>query len=144
MVGQQRIYPVSIKDNILDMAGSIWNRVDDGTPGQLAGAWLITGRKRDEEMTERKSGPRKTMKILSGTRFQWIAYNSETGDFMGTGGGKYTTEGGKYIENIDFFSRDNTRVGASLEFDYELKNGKWHHWGLSSKGSPIYEVWSLR
>ena len=95
-------------------------------------------------MTERKPGPRKTMKILSGTKFQWIAYNTETGDFSGTGGGTYTTEGGKYTENIDFFSRDNTRVGASLKFDYELKEKKWHHRGLSSEGSPIYEIWSLR
>ncbi|MCZ6521061.1 MAG: membrane or secreted protein, partial [Bacteroidetes bacterium] len=41
-------------------------------------------------------------------------------------------------------SRDNTRVGASLKFDYELKEKKWHHRGLNSKGSPIYEIWSLR
>ena len=26
------------------------------------------------------------MKILSGSRFQWIAYNTETRQFMGTGG----------------------------------------------------------
>ena len=28
---------------------------------------------------------------------------------------------GKYTENIEFFSRDNNRVGASLSFDYEIK-----------------------
>jgi len=60
LVGQQRIYPVSVRGDILNMAGSKWKRVDDGAPGQLAGAWLITGRKKDEEMTERKPGPRKT------------------------------------------------------------------------------------
>jgi len=103
LVGQQCIHPVSVNGDILNMAGSKWKRVDDGGPGQLAGAWLITGRMRDEKMTERKPGPRKTMKILSGTRFQWIAYNSETGDFMGTGGGNYTAEDVKYTESIDFF-----------------------------------------
>ncbi|MCK5105463.1 MAG: hypothetical protein KAR17_21715, partial [Cyclobacteriaceae bacterium] len=80
----------------------------------------------------------------SGTRFQWIAYNSETKEFMGTGGGTFTTKDGKYIENIDFFSRDNSRVGASLEFEYELKGNDWHHKGFSSRGDPIYEIWSLR
>ncbi len=90
------------------------------------------------------SGPRKTMKILSGTRFQWIAYNTATKEFMGTGGGTYTTIDGKYTENIGFFSRDDSRVGASLEFNYELKDGDWHHSGFSSKGNPIYEVWSKR
>jgi hypothetical protein len=84
------------------------------------------------------------MKILSGTRFQWIAYNTETGQFRGTGGGTYTTIDGKYTENIEFFSRDDSRVGASLGFNFELKNGDWHHSGFSSKGTPLYEVWSLR
>nr|WP_299343463.1 hypothetical protein [Allomuricauda sp.] len=84
------------------------------------------------------------MKILSGTRFQWIAYNTETKEFMGTGGGTYTTENGKYVENIGFFSRDDSRVGASLSFDFELKDGDWHHSGKSSKGNPIYEIWSKR
>lgn len=124
----------------------LWlNRIDDGSPGALAGAWLISGRMRDGELRERPTDrPRKTMKILSGTRFQWIAYNTETKQFMGTGGGTYTTEDGKYTENIEFFSRDDNRVGASLEFDYELKDWKWHHSGNNSRGEPMYEVWSVR
>ena len=63
---------------------------------------------------------------------------------MGTGGGDYTTINGKYTENIEFFSRDNTRVGASLEFNYSLDNGNWIHTGLSSKGNSIHEIWSIR
>ena len=90
------------------------------------------------------SRPRKTMKILSGTRFQWIAYNTETKQFMGTGGGTYTTNNGKYTENIEFFSRDDSKAGLSLEFNYELIDGDWHHSGLSSKGDPIHEIWSIR
>jgi len=134
-----------IVDGQLRINDHTWTQIDDGTPGDLAGAWLISGRKQDGEIVKRDtSGPRKTMKILSGTRFQWIAYNTETKQFMGTGGGTYTTVDGKYTENIGFFSRDDSRVGASLQFDYELKDGDWHHSGLSSKGDPIYEVWSLR
>lgn len=121
-----------------------WERIDDGTPGDLAGAWLITGRVRDGEMRSRQIGPRKTMKILSGTRFQWIAYNTETKEFRGTGGGTYTTIDGKYTETIEFFSRDGSRVGAVLPFDFSLQDGGWHHEGLSSKGQPIHEVWTLR
>ena len=63
---------------------------------------------------------------------------------MGTGGGRYTTENGTYTEHIEFFSRDKSRVGAALAFNYELKDEDWHHSGLSSRGEPIYEVWSLR
>ena len=125
--------------------GDIWKRIDDGSPGKLAGAWLFSGRKREGEIVERATdGPRKTMKILSGTRFQWIAYNTETRQFHGTGGGNYTTVDGKYTENIEFFSRDDSRVGASLDFNFEIQDGKWHHFGKNSRGEDMYEVWSRR
>ncbi len=146
-VGTSSSFEIELTNSELRITGMdvVWNRIDNGTPGELAGAWLISGRMRDGELQKRDTNrPRKTMKILSGTRFQWIAYNTETAEFMGTGGGTYTTIDGKYTENIEFFSRDNNRVGASLQFDYELKKGDWHHSGLSSKGKPIYEVWGPR
>ena len=119
--------------------------LDNGGPGKLAGAWLITGRFTNNEMGKIIPGARRTMKILSGTRFQWIAYNVETKEFFGTGGGTYTTENGKYTEQIDFFSRDNSRVGASLEFNFVMQaDDTWRHSGKSSKGDPIDEVWTMR
>ena len=146
-VGSTNSFEIDLSENELKIKNAplVWKRVDNGTPGDLAGAWLISGRVRNGEMQKRDTNrPRKTMKILSGTRFQWIAYNTETKEFMGTGGGTYTTVDGKYTENIEFFSRDDSRVGASLQFDYELKDGDWHHSGLSSKGNPIHEIWSKR
>lgn len=120
-----------------------WTRVDDGT-ASLAGVWQITERMQDDGKLEpiHRSGTRKTIKILSGTRFQWVAIDPGKKEFSGTGGGTYTFENGKYTENIEFFSKDSSRVGASLSFDDKLENGKWHHSGLSSKGEKIYEVWS--
>nr|WP_299072059.1 membrane or secreted protein [uncultured Allomuricauda sp.] len=146
-VGTQVSFEIDLSENKLKTKDSnrVWTRIDNGTPGLLSSAWIMSGRKRNGELQSRDtSRPRKTMKILSGTRFQWIAYNTETKQFMGTGGGSYTTIDGKYTENIEFFSKDNSRVGASLEFNFELKDGDWHHSGLSSKGQPIYEVWSKR
>ena len=119
--------------------------LDNGGPGKLAGAWLITGRFTNNEMGKITPGARRTMKILSGTRFQWIAYNIETKEFFGTGGGTYTTENGKYTEQIHFFSRDNSRVGASLEFNFVMQaDDTWRHSGKSSKGDAINEVWTMR
>ncbi len=146
-VGTSVSFQVVISDSTLKISDSeqVWTKIDDGKPGALQGAWLMSGRKRDGEIQQRDtSGPRKTMKILSGTRFQWIAYHTETKEFSGTGGGTYTTINGKYTENIEFFSRDDSRVGAKLEFDYELKGDDWHHSGFSSKGDPLYEVWTKR
>ncbi|MFD2586616.1 membrane or secreted protein [Croceitalea marina] len=146
-IGKTKSYEIELTANSLYLKGDNikLKRIDSGGPGILSGAWLMSGRKRYGEFQSRDTNrPRKTMKILSGTRFQWIAYNTETKEFMGTGGGTYTTIDGKYTENIEFFSRDDSRVGASLGFDFELKDGDWHHSGFSSKGDPLYEIWSLR
>ena len=134
----------TVRGKKLRVGSRDFTRLDNGKPGALEGAWLITGRQRGDEMSSITPGDRKTMKILSGTRFQWIAYNTATKQFMGTGGGSYTTKNGKYTETIEFFSRDSSRVGMALGFNYELKDGQWHHSGKSSKGTPIYEIWSKR
>jgi len=146
-VGSEVSFKVHVNDSIMGIDGSEkkWRKIDSGSPGKLQGAWLMSGRVRNGNMQSRDTNrPRKTMKILSGTRFQWIAYNTETQQFMGTGGGTYTTVNGKYTESIEFFSRDDSRVGMDLSFDFKLIDGKWDHSGLSSKGAPIHEIWSLR
>ncbi len=147
-IGLENSADIKVSGNTMsvDLTGKSqkWTRLDAGEPGKLAGAWLITGRMIDDNMQKMTPGVRRTMKILSGTRFQWIAYNTQTKEFFGTGGGTYTTKDGKYTENIEFFSRDNSRVGQSLQFDFSLEDGKWRHKGLSSKGDPIDEIWTRR
>ncbi|THH41616.1 membrane or secreted protein [Neolewinella litorea] len=144
-VGITRAMPYMVNGSLLVFNNDkVWQRVDDGT-GPLAGAWQITGRKQDGEMRRREpTGPRRTMKILSGSRFQWIAYNTETREMLGTGGGTYSADEPQYIERIEFFSRDPQRVGDQLSFDFKIRNDEWHHMGLSSKGDPIYETWGHR
>lgn len=115
------------------------------TPQVLDGKWLFSGRVNDQgENRVATSRPRKTMKFLLDGHFQWIAYNTETMEFSGTGGGTYQAVNGKYTENISYFSRDNSRVGAQLSFDFELKGKDWHHIGKSSKGDPLHEIWTKR
>ena len=147
LVGTQVSFKVRVTENEIEIvdSSSKLKRLDNGSPGKLNGAWLMFGRIRDGKTQLRDiNRPRKTMKILSGTRFQWIAYNTETKKFIATGGGTYTAKNDEYIENIKFFSRDDSKAGLSLKFSYELMNGKWHHSGLSSKGDPIHEIWSIR
>ena len=111
----------------------------------LKGKWVMSGRYNNGEFRTRNTDlPRKTMKILIDGFFQWIAFNTETFKFSGSGGGEYETIDGKYIEIIQYFSRDDSRVGAELDFNYEIKNQDWYHTGFSSKGSPINEVWTIR
>ena len=146
-VGNVITFEVMITNEKLSLPESDWHfsRIDDGGPGDLYGAWLMSGRYRNGVKQLRNiDRPRKTMKILSGTRFQWIAFDTEKKEFKGTGGGTYTTIDGKYSENIEFFSRDNSRVGMSLEFNYNIEKGDWIHRGKTSKGNPLHEIWEKR
>lgn len=144
-IGVSQEYEIEVQGDELriwnEEHSEVWQRITD-EEDDLSGNWVITGRMRDGEIGRRTPGARRTIKILGGGRFQWVAFNSDTKEFHGTGGGTYSAEDGKYVENIEFFSRDDSRVGASLEFDYEVKDGEWHHSGKSSKGDPIYEIWS--
>lgn len=146
MIGQDFNLPVTVKDNAMTInrEGNVekWEKIDGGQ-GFLAGKWRITSREQDGKMVDIPLGPRRTLKVLSKTRFQWVAINVETGELFGTGGGTYTFKDGKYTENIEFFSKDNSRVGASLSFDGRLVGdpNTWFHSGLSSKGDKISEVW---
>ena len=144
-VGETRAMPFLLNGSLLVFNGDkVWQREGPGD-SPLAGAWQITGRKQDGEMQRREpTGPRRTMKILSGGRFQWIAYNTKTREMLGTGGGTYTAEEPRYVERIEFFSRDPERVGDQLSFDYKVRNEEWHHMGYSSKGEPLYETWGHR
>ncbi|WP_332912974.1 lipocalin family protein [Algoriphagus boritolerans] len=67
------------------MLVEIWEKISDARD-DLTGNWVITGRKRDDQVSRSTPGARRTVKILSGGRFQWIAFNSETREFSGTGG----------------------------------------------------------
>jgi hypothetical protein len=64
-----------------------WNKVSK-EPLDLNGKWLMAGRVRDNKEQRRDtSKPRKTMKFLGDGFFQWIAFNTETFEFFGSGGG---------------------------------------------------------
>lgn len=143
-IGTVYSFPISFKNDRLqadlNSAGQSWRQLDNNA-SPLAGVWRISGRKQGDKINEIALGARRTLKILSGTRFQWAAINIDTKEFFGTGGGHYTFENGVYTEHIEFFSRDSSRVGASLSFEGKLEEGKWHHSGKSSKGDPIYEIW---
>lgn len=140
-VGQKKSYRwVARADGSFTVDGMKWRR--ETRSQELDGAWHITGRMKDGEVQSiRHEGTRKTVKLLKDGWFQWFAIDPGKQAFYATGGGRYTFRDGRYTEEILFFSRDNSRVGAKLQFTGELKDGAWHHSGKSSKGEPIYEVW---
>jgi len=146
-VGDILTFEVKITNDSLSLPDANWHfsKIDNGKPGKLNGAWLMSGRYRNGvKQTRSTDRPRKTMKILSGKRFQWIAFDTDKKEFKGTGGGTYTTINGIYSEKIEFFSRDNSRVGMNLEFNYNINDGNWIHKGKTSKGDSLHEIWEKR
>jgi len=138
--------PITLKENQVTFTDSeLLFKASDSNKQALDGMWLFGTRGPDIGQERRgDSKSRKTLKFLVDGRFQWIAYDTKSMQFKGSGGGSYTADDGKYIENIEYFSRDNNRVGAVLEFDYEVKGTDWHHTGKNSKGEPMYEIWMRR
>ena len=121
----------------------VWKKVDDAA-STLSGLWRFGARVNDEGVAGQRRGadsPRQTMKILSGKYFQWAAFNYETKQFSGTGGGTYKLNDNQYTETIRFFSRDNSRVGMSLTFDCKIDGSDWFHKGKGTTGNPVSEVW---
>ncbi len=111
----------------------------------LDGGWLFATRGPDTGQERRgEESSRKTLKFLIDGRFQWIAYDTDSMRFSGSGGGRYEAKDGRYTEHIGYFSRDNARVGATLEFAYEVQGADWHHTGRNSRGEPMYEIWARR
>lgn len=145
-VGKEMVEQVQITPTRLVIKKESWNRLDDGTPGALQGAWIITGNYKNDSVSKRANPfyPRRTMKVLSGKYFQWIAYNVATKSFMNASGGTYTTNNGKYTENIEFFTKTKESIGKNLVFDYSFVNGDWRHKGQKSTGGAMDECWSKR
>jgi hypothetical protein len=146
LVGRTESLTTAVRSDQLTLSSPartlIFDRVDE-TPTALTGLWRITARTGPAgQRTPMPRGPRKTIKLLTGGRFQWVALNPETKQFFGTGGGTYTLSDGKYTESIDFFSRDNSRAGRSLTFGAAVNGDEWHHTGQSSTGSAVDKIWS--
>ncbi|MEK9741141.1 MAG: hypothetical protein VW262_08140 [Flavobacteriaceae bacterium] len=130
--------------NLEILLSSNWKLISK-SPIDLNGKWLMAGRVTDDGENRRNiTAPRKTMKFLKDGYFQWIAFNTETFQFFGSGGGFYTAENQKYTEHIEYFSRNNETVGKVLPFSYNLKTSDWYHSGMSSKGELMREIWTKR
>lgn len=115
------------------------------TAQALAGKWLMAGRVKPEgEQRRDLNRSRKTMKFLIDGYFQWIAFDTAGMQFKGSGGGTYTAQDGAYVETLAYFSRDNSKVGKVLPFEFSQKEDDWYHKGFTSKGTPMHEIWHKR
>jgi hypothetical protein len=150
IIGKSIRFSAKIKDGKWYHTGEIdgvrleevFQRIDDGKGKEHVGAWEIFRLSNAGGKMEPQAKNLRTIKLLSGTRFQWATWDQKKGDFVGTGGGSYETMDGYYTENLEFFSRDSIRVGQSITFGCEIKGDTWHHEEYAgSRGLQINEIW---
>lgn len=134
------------KDSLKNLSYLSKKWVKASKPDQaLEGKWLMAGRVKPEgEQRRDLNRTRKTMKLLLDGYFQWTAFDTASMRFMGSGGGTYTAKEGVYVEAIEYFSRDNSKVGKILPFEFSQKEDDWYHKGNNSKGAPMHEIWHKR
>ena len=125
-------------------SNKIWKNISQSDQA-LEGKWLMAGRvKAEGEQRRDLTASRKTLKFLLDGYFQWTAFDAKSMRFMGSGGGTYSAQNKEYIETLDYFSRDNTKVGKILPFGFLQKDNDWYHKGLNSKGKLMHEIWHKR
>jgi len=120
-----------------------WLKFDEADNYKVAFCWRIHKKKDEGDATWRtiEYAPRKTLKMMTNSRYQVLALNSKTGQFVGSSGGNWTGSGDTYIENIEFFSKDQSNVGRSLKFNRTFEDGLWLHSGKTTKGELMLEKW---
>ncbi len=112
---------------------------------KLDGAWVLTTQKNGDvkEQTAVPEGE-KQIKLLTDGRYTWTWLND--GKVQVGLGGRYTLQGEKYTEYIEYAIGDSFAqfVGKSAEFTWSLEGGKWHHKGVVKVNNADYvidEVW---
>lgn len=119
-----------------------WVRIDKAEE-EFVTCWKIYQAFRDSKWLTIEDKPRKTLKMLTDNYYQVLALNSQTGEFFGSSGGKWSNEDGRHQERIHFFSKKPSMVGDTLTFKKEIKDSIWNHNGKSSEGDYIQERWKV-
>lgn len=116
-------------------------------------AWLQTTRSRAKksqldgtwELVSGQQLPRgaRDMKTISGGHFIFVAYDTETGRPLYTGGGTYTLNGSSYTEHVDFASDVISAglVGRDQAFTAKVDGDTFTQTGSLSNGKGLSELW---
>jgi hypothetical protein len=103
---------------------------------QLDGTWeLVSGQQLPKGVRD--------IKIISGGHFIFVAYDTEKGKPLYTGGGTYILKGSSYTEHIDFASDEISAglVGKDQPFTAKLDGDTFAQTGTLSNGKGLSEVW---
>jgi len=103
---------------------------------QLDGTWeLLSGQPLPKGARD--------IKILSGGRFMFAAYDTQTGKPLYAAGGTYSLDGSSYTEHMDFASEKIAAglIGKDQSFTVKMSGDEFTQTGTLSNGKPLSEVW---
>jgi hypothetical protein len=108
----------------------------DAKKGQLDGTWeLVSGQPLPQGARD--------IKIISGRHFIFVAYDTEKGKPLYTGGGTYILNGSSYTEHIDFASDEISAglIGKDQPFTVKVDGDTFTQTGTLSNGKGLSETW---
>ena len=109
----------------------------DAKKRQLDGTWeLVSGQPLPEGARD--------IKIISEGHFIFVAYDTEKGKPLYTGGGTYILNGSSYREHIDFASDEISGaglVGKDQLFTVKVDGDRFTQTGTLSNGKGLSETW---
>ena len=108
----------------------------DAQKSQLDGTWeLVSGQQLPKGARD--------IKIISGGHFIFVAYDTEKGKPLYTGGGTYVLNGSSYSEHIDFASDEISTglVGKDQPFTVKVDGDTFTQTGTLSNGKGLSETW---
>jgi hypothetical protein len=103
---------------------------------QLDGTWeLVSGQPLPKGARD--------IKIISEGHFIFVAYDTENGKTLYTGGGIYVLNGSSYTEHVDFASDKISTglVGKDQSFTIKVDGDTFIQSGILSNGKPLSETW---
>jgi hypothetical protein len=103
---------------------------------QLDGAWeLVSGQPLPKGARD--------IKVLSAGHVMFVAYDTETGKPLYTGGGTYILNGSSYTEHMDFASDVIAAglIGKDQQFTVKLNGDRFTQTGTLTNGKLLSEVW---
>lgn len=100
---------------------------------QVEGAWeLLSGQPLPEGARD--------IKILSGGRFVFVAFDTRSGKPLYTAGGTYSLDGNAYTERMEFASeRISDLIGKDQSFTVEVREDMLKQQGTLTNGQPLKE-----
>jgi hypothetical protein len=115
-----------------------WSQTNssDAKKSQLDGTWeLVSGQPLPKGARD--------IKIISGGHFIFVAYDTEKGKPLYTGGGTYILNGSSYTEHIDFASDEISAglVGKDQPFTVKVDGDTFTQTGTLSNGKGLSETW---